>query len=111
AGFEWRIVVISACYSGGFVDALRDERTLVITAARADRPSFGCGVQSEITWFGQAFLAEALNQTFDFGEAFRLARGKVREREREEGERPSHPQIALGQAIAPRLKAWERTLT
>ena len=111
AGFEWRIVVISACYSGGFVDALRDQRTLVITAARADRPSFGCGVQSEITWFGQAFLAEALNQTFDFGEAFRLARGKVREREREEGERPSHPQIALGQAIAPRLKAWERSLT
>lgn len=111
AGFEWRIVVISACYSGGFVDALRDERTLVITAARADRPSFGCGVQSEITWFGQAFLAEALNQTFDFGEAFRVARSRVREREREEGERPSYPQIALGQAIAPRLQVWQRTLT
>jgi hypothetical protein len=110
AGFEWRIVVISACYSGGFVDALRDQRTLLITAARADRPSFGCGAQSEITWFGQAFLAEALNQTFDFGEAFRVARGRVRERERAQGERPSYPQIALGQAIAPRLQAWQRTL-
>jgi hypothetical protein len=110
AGFDWRVIVISACYSGGFVDALRDERTLVITAARADRPSFGCGVQSEITWFGQAFLAEALNQTLDFGEAFRLARSSVREREREQGERPSYPQIALGQAIAPRLRSWQEHL-
>lgn len=110
AGLGWRVIVISACYSGGFVDALRDERSLIIAAARADRPSFGCGVQSEITWFGQAFLAEALNQTFDFSEAFRLARRSVREREREEGERPSYPQIALGQAITPRLRAWQDAL-
>lgn len=110
AGIGWRVIVVSACYSGGFVDALRDPRTLVITAARADRTSFGCGVQSEITWFGEAFLAEGLNQTFDFGEAFRMARSKVRERESEEGERPSYPQIALGQAIAPRLETWRATL-
>jgi len=29
--------VISACYSGSFVDKLRNDHTLVITAARADR--------------------------------------------------------------------------
>lgn len=110
AGFDWRVIVVSACYSGGFVEALRDERSLVITAARADRPSFGCGVQSEITWFGQAFLAEAMNETSDFGKAFRLARSTVREREREEGQTPSYPQIALGQAIAPRLQAWQAGL-
>ncbi len=110
AGIGWRVIVVSACYSGGFVEALRDPRSLVITAARADRTSFGCGVQSEITWFGEAFLAEGLNQTFDFGEAFRMARSKVRERESEEGERPSYPQIALGQAIAPRLETWRATL-
>ncbi|MFO1200744.1 MAG: C13 family peptidase, partial [Burkholderiaceae bacterium] len=29
AGIKWRIVVVSACYSGGFVDALADDYTLV----------------------------------------------------------------------------------
>ncbi|HEX2197302.1 MAG TPA: C13 family peptidase, partial [Burkholderiales bacterium] len=31
---KWKVVVVSACYSGGFVDALQDDGTLVITAAR-----------------------------------------------------------------------------
>ncbi len=43
AGVRWRVIVVSSCYSGGFVEALRDPDTLVITAARADRTSFGCG--------------------------------------------------------------------
>ena len=63
AGIQRRVVVVSACYSGGFVPALADARTLVITAARHDRPSFGCGVSSRITYFGEAFLAGALNLT------------------------------------------------
>ena len=33
--------VISSCYSGGFITALKDERTLIMTASRADRVSFG----------------------------------------------------------------------
>ena len=61
-GIRWKVVVVNACYSGGFVDALRDDSTLVITSARADRTSFGCGADSDITYFGKAFLAEALNQ-------------------------------------------------
>ncbi len=36
-GIKWRIVVVSACYSGGFIDALQDDYTLVLTAA-ARRP-------------------------------------------------------------------------
>src|SRR3546814_1766943 len=47
AGIRNRVVVISACFSGGFIPDLRDARTLVITAARADRASFGCGSRSE----------------------------------------------------------------
>jgi len=40
AGIKWRIVVISACYSGGFIDALKDDYTLVLTASATDRTSF-----------------------------------------------------------------------
>lgn len=105
-GIRWRVLVLSACYSGGFVDRLRSPESLIITAARADRPSFGCGVQSDITWFGEAFLSEALNQTTDFFEAFRLAKARIAEREREAGERPSFPQIARGEAIGGQLARW-----
>jgi hypothetical protein len=55
------VLVINACYSGGFIETLRDDSSMVITSARTDRTSFGCGTQSEITYFGRAFLSEALN--------------------------------------------------
>ena len=41
-GIRWKVIVVSACYAGGFIDALKDDRTLIITAARHDRRSFGC---------------------------------------------------------------------
>lgn len=106
ARIEWRVLVVSACYSGGFVEPLKGPKTLVITAARADRTSFGCGAHSEITYFGEAYFAEALNQTASFTEAFAIARKAVAERERAEGFEPSRPQIAVGEGIEAKLAAW-----
>lgn len=107
SGIRWRVIVVSACYSGGFIDALREARTLVLTAARADRPSFGCGTDSQITWFGKAFLAEALNDTADFIEAHARARRAIEAWEREEGfEEASEPQIDIGTGIAAQLRRW-----
>jgi hypothetical protein len=110
AGIRWRVVIISACYSGGFIDALAEPGTLVISAARADRPSFGCGVDSEITYFGQALLVEALNREQRWPEAFALARAAVTAREQAEGFELSEPQISLGAEIAPRLARWSAAL-
>jgi hypothetical protein len=110
AGIRWRVVVVSACYSGGFVDALRDPRTLVITSARSDRASFGCGADSDITWFGKAFLAEAMNQTTDLAQAFALASRKVREWELAQGQTPSVPQMAEGSEVAAHLQRWSAGL-
>ncbi|MGH8454819.1 MAG: C13 family peptidase, partial [Nevskiales bacterium] len=73
SGIRWRIIVVSGCYSGGFIDSLKDERALIITAARADRTSFGCSDTAEFTYFGRAFFEQALNQTRSFSEAFRKA--------------------------------------
>ena len=42
SGIRNRVVVISACHSGSFIPVVADARTLVITAARGDRSSFGC---------------------------------------------------------------------
>ncbi len=108
---RWKVVVVNACYSGGFIDALRDDSTLVIAAARPDRTSFGCGSASDITFFGKAFLAEALNTTTSFTEAFARARESVATWEAEAKlEPPSEPQIATTTSIEGKLERWRKTL-
>lgn len=109
---RWKVIVVNACYAGGFIDALRDDSTLVIAAARPDRTSFGCGTESEITYFGKAFLAEALNQTTSFPEAFTIARKSVAEWEaRDKVEEHSEPQIASSRSIEAKLASWQKTLS
>lgn len=104
SGIKWRVVVVSACYSGGFVEPLRDENSIVITAAAADRTSFGCEGGREFTYFGQAFFREALAKTQSFTEAFEIARRLVSQREAAEKLPPSLPQISVGRTIGEMLK-------
>lgn len=110
AGIKHRVVVVSACYAGGFVRPLRDGHTMVITAARADRPSFGCSSESELTYFGHAFLVDALNRTVDFREAFAQARGEIAEWENEQDQKHSYPQFASAPAIDRQLARWRAQL-
>ncbi|WP_395793212.1 C13 family peptidase [Aquimonas sp.] len=105
AGIRWRILIVSACYSGGFIPALQDPQTLVITAARADRTSFGCGVDSDFTYFGRALLIDALADTLDWEAAFEQAKRRVAERETEEDLEASEPQIAMGAELKRHLRA------
>ena len=107
---RWKVIVVNACYSGGFVDALRDDSTLVISSARADRTSFGCGVQSELTYFGRAFLVDALNRTTSLREAFDQASRAVAQWEAAEQEEHSEPQLATTPAIEAKLAAWRAQL-
>lgn len=107
-GFRWKVIAVNACYSGGFVPKLRGPGTLVVTAARADRTSFGCGAESDITYFAHAWLADALNATPDFIDAFQRARGEVAQWERRDGVTPSEPQIDVGTGIEGQLAAWRK---
>ncbi len=97
---KWKIIVVSACYSGGFIPALRDDNTLVITASSADRNSFGCDDRNSMTDFGRAYFVEALGKTGSFTAAFELARKRIAEREKAEGLTPSQPQMAVGKNFA-----------
>jgi hypothetical protein len=99
-----KIIVISACYSGGFIPALKDERTLVMTASRADRVSFGCSEEANFTYFGDALFTQALNQTDDLEQAFKLARATVAERELADGFEASEPQIWAPKTV---LSHWQ----
>ena len=40
------VIVISACFSGVFVDGLAASNRMILTAARRDRSSFGCGAEA-----------------------------------------------------------------
>jgi hypothetical protein len=110
AGVKWRVVVISACYSGGFVEPLKDQNSVIITAADADSTSFGCESGNDLTYFGRAYFDEALRETHSFAKAFEAARRAVSERERSEHLTPSSPQIFVGAAIDERLAAIEARL-
>jgi len=104
-GARHRVVIVSACYSGIFARALADERTLVITAAAADKPSFGCRDGATWTYFGDAFFNKALRGEARLDAAFEKARSLVTQRERREGFDPSNPQIAGGSQVLERLGA------
>ncbi len=99
------MLVISACYSGGFIPALKDDKTLIMTAARSDRVSFGCSEEADFTYFGDALFAKALRQTDDLKQAFTLASATVAKREKEEEFEPSEPQLWAPKAVITRWQA------
>jgi hypothetical protein len=105
AGIKWRVLVVSACYSGGFIEPLKDDNTLIITASAADRRSFGCENGNAWTYFGEAYFKDALPSANSFMEAFTIAAAAVTRREAAEGLKPpSNPQVFAGRAIAEKLR-------
>ena len=100
-----KVVVISACYSGVFIPRIANPDVLVITAADANHPSFGCQDKARWTYFGDAFFNVALRRARSLKEAFVVARALVRKRELRERFEPSNPQMAGGENVQPLLIA------
>ncbi len=111
AGIKWRIVVVSACYSGGFIDALKEAHTMVVTASDARHTSFGCGDAFDFTYFSRAYYDEALRKTYSFEKAFTMAKESIRLREQNEGLEHSDPQSYMGEAMQAKLSKLERRLS
>jgi hypothetical protein len=100
------IVVISTCFSGVNLPAVQKDDRLVMTAARRDRSSFGCGQQNTYPYFDQCFLesAQAVN---DFAALPAAVGACVSRMERETGmSPPSEPQVWIGSAIKPLLPLY-----
>ena len=110
SGIRWRVIVVSACYSGSFIDELASPTTVVITASAADKMSFGCTNTAEMTYFGQAFFAESLRENTSFSAAFKDAAYRVQERELYMGFEPSEPQMVIGSLMETALPAFEQVL-
>jgi Peptidase C13 family len=103
SGIRWRVVVVSACYAGVFIDELKSETTAIVTAADAAHSSFGCEEDRELTWFGEAFLKDALPGASSLEEAFHKASGLIARREETEHETHSNPQLSMGGLIRRKL--------
>ncbi|WP_051711346.1 C13 family peptidase [Andreprevotia chitinilytica] len=108
AGIRWRMVFVSACYSGRFRDVLRDERSLIITAADANHPSFGCSNDVDYTYFGKAMFVDQDFAQPDWAKLFANAAEKIIERENEQGILVhSSPQFWFGPQLADHLTEIE----
>jgi hypothetical protein len=103
SGITWRVIIISACYAGGFIESLRDPKTIIITASAADRTSFGCSNDRDLTYFGEAFYRDALPGARSLREAFETAKAAIAARERRDHVTPSNPQAYFGTAMEAKL--------
>ena len=81
---------------------LANPDTLVITAADADDPSFGCRDKAKWTYFGDAFFNVALRQAKSLKDAFVVERALVQRRAHFE---PLNPLMAGGANVRPLLIA------
>lgn len=94
------VAIISACYSGSFArPPMARANRIVLTAARADRPSFGCGADETYTFFDQCLL-HSLDRGPLWREVFAATRACVEQREARDGEVPSMPQSWFGTAVS-----------
>lgn len=51
------VILVSACYSGQFITAgLEGDNRVILTAARADRSSFGCSADTKYTYWDECLL-------------------------------------------------------
>jgi hypothetical protein len=100
------VVIISACFSGTFVPVLKGDNRMILTAARPDRTSFGCGQDNKYPFFDTCVLA-TIHAVHGFPELADKVRACVAQREADTGmSPPSEPQVFVGPKIAAALPRW-----
>ena len=108
SGIQWKVIMVSACFAGGFIPHLENEHTLILTAADAENTSFGCSDDSDMTYFGKALFKEVLTENPDlpFAQAFIQAKEIIGRWEDQEALTPSNPQIHQPEKVLHYLDRW-----
>ena len=104
-GTKPTVAFISACYSGVFVLDLMADNRFLMTAARRDRTSFGCGATNQYTFFDSCFL-RSVPGAGDFEKAGNAIKDCVATNEKKIGVEPSEPQLVIGYGLVPKLPTW-----
>ncbi len=123
ANIRSKLVIVSACFSGYFIMPFSNDDTVVLTAAAADKTSFGCEPSRDWTYFGDALFNHALRGGGGIVDAFDQARGLIAKwegdllaqwkaqpaavRAREPAPEPSNPQSNAGDSALARIAKAE----
>lgn len=100
------VVIMSACFSGVFVRPLAQPNRMILTAARPDRTSFGCGADNVYPYFDDCVLSSSPIAK-DFIGLASAVKTCVALREITEGAKPpSEPQIWIGAELRPMLPLY-----
>jgi hypothetical protein len=116
SGINTKLVIVSACFSGHFILPFSDPNTVVLTAAAADKTSFGCEPSRDWTFFGDALFNHALRGGGSLMSAYNEALTLITrwetdlhanwqampaaQRQRQPEPVPSNPQSTVGDAAA-----------
>lgn len=92
-------VVISACYSGSLIPALRHPKRWIMTAAAADRSSYGCQFHSKQTHFIQGLLGTFSGPEMGLEAWYSATSQRIRADEEASKLTPSLPQLWVGPAV------------
>ena len=107
-GINRRMLLISACFSGVFIPTLRNESSVIVTAASDARTSFGCAAANDWTYFGDALINTALRKSQSFDKAVRDALILINGWESERGLASSEPQVFIGEKAGSWLTVLEK---
>ncbi|MEO0462037.1 MAG: C13 family peptidase [Pseudomonadota bacterium] len=99
-GIMRRVLLLSACFSGVFVEPLSSPDTAILTAAASNRTSFGCQAENDWTFFGDALINNALRQPQPLKDAGAQAASLVAGWESDKRLLASLPQIQIGADVA-----------
>lgn len=95
-GIGRRVLLLSACFSGVFVEPLSSKDTAIVTASASNRSSFGCEADNDWTYFGDALINNALRQPQSLEAAADQAVNLIAKWEAERRLLASLPQTRIG---------------
>jgi hypothetical protein len=106
-GLKNRLLILQACYSGQFAPVFENPGTIVVTAAAADRSSFGCQAGNDWTYFGDALVNHAFRQPLPLDIQLRRARALIAAAEERDHLFASNPQVVIGSETSAWLDQLE----
>jgi hypothetical protein len=93
-GANRSLLILSACYSGSFIDTLKAPNRTIMTSASATTTSFGCAYEDKNTYFVEALLNDKINPNEPVQNWFDRASKAVLNKEIEKSAgHPSTPQF------------------
>ena len=89
------VVMVSACYSGQFIQPLHADNRIIMTAASAQRPSFGCSEAQEYT-FWDGCVIDHFERSSTWENLYTNVKQCIAQKEQQLGYPASQPQAYFG---------------